>query len=144
MKLDIKKQTHTLYTIITQAYHSRCSSWKLSSKARIAWETFQPASRKVKNENDVIRNRISNFDKRRISQPEIQYTNQPSITAMNNRKLLIAAVFHFMYSVEKDSKKHHKLTIRLCQLQLSKQTSFKMLYINFLPEPPVKFWPIRA
>ena len=31
MKLDIN-------TIITQAYHiSRCSSWKLSGKARIAW-----------------------------------------------------------------------------------------------------------
>ena len=31
MKLDI-------YTIVTQAYHIlRCSSWKLSSKARIAW-----------------------------------------------------------------------------------------------------------
>ena len=29
---------------------------------------------------------------------------------MNNRKLLIAAVFHFMRPVEKDSKKHHKLT----------------------------------
>ena len=51
MKLDMKKQTHTLYTIISQAYHSRCSSWKLSSKARIAWGTFQPASSKVKNEN---------------------------------------------------------------------------------------------
>ena len=51
MKLDMKKHTHTLYTIISQAYHSRCSSWKLSSKARIAWGTFQPASSKVKNEN---------------------------------------------------------------------------------------------
>ena len=73
MKLDIKNQTHTLYAIITQAYHSKCGSWKLSSKARIAWGTFRPpASGKVKNENDVIRNRISNFDKRRISQPKIQ------------------------------------------------------------------------
>ena len=61
-----------MYTIITQAYHLRCSSWKLSSKARIAWGTFQPASSKVKNENDVIRNRISNFDKRRIFQQKIQ------------------------------------------------------------------------
>ena len=39
---------------------------------KAAWETFQPASSKVKNENDVIRNRISDFDKRRISQPKIQ------------------------------------------------------------------------
>ena len=36
MKLDIKKQTSN--TKITQAYHSRCSSWKLSSNTRITWE----------------------------------------------------------------------------------------------------------
>ena len=44
-----------------------------SSKARIAWDfNFNPsyASSKVKNENDAIRNRISDFDKRRISQPK--------------------------------------------------------------------------
>ena len=35
MKLDTYKKTNT-NTIITQAYHSRCSSWKLSSMARIA------------------------------------------------------------------------------------------------------------
>ena len=39
-------------------------------------ETFEPsytyASSEVKNENDAIRNRISVFDKRRISQPKIQ------------------------------------------------------------------------
>ena len=29
---------------------------------------------------------------------------------MNNRRLLIAAVFHFVHPVEKDIKKHHKLT----------------------------------
>ena len=35
-------------------------------------ETFKPSyvSSKVKNENDAIRNRISDFDKRRISQPK--------------------------------------------------------------------------
>ena len=35
-------------------------------------ETFQPSykSSKVKNKKDVIRNRISNFDKRLISQPK--------------------------------------------------------------------------
>ena len=37
-------------------------------------ESFEPsyASRKVKNENDAIRNRIFDFDKRRISQPKTQ------------------------------------------------------------------------
>ena len=29
---------------------------------------------------------------------------------MNNRRLLIAAEFHFVHPVEKDSLKHHKLT----------------------------------
>ena len=29
---------------------------------------------------------------------------------MNNRRLLIAAEFHFVHPVEKDSQKHHKLT----------------------------------
>ena len=100
MKLDIYKKTKTC-TIVTQAYHSRCSSWKLSSNARIAWGTFQPASSKVKNENNVIRNRISDFDKRRISQPK-NSINKPAI---NKRRLLIAAVFHFMHPVEKNSKK---------------------------------------
>ena len=67
MKSDIN-------TIITQAYHiSRYSSCKLSSKARIAWALIiLYASSKVKNKNDAIRNRISDFDKRRISQPRIQ------------------------------------------------------------------------
>ena len=61
MKTDIN-------TMITQAYHiSRCSSWKLSSKA---WTAY--TSSKVKNKNDAIRNRISDFDKQRISQPKIQ------------------------------------------------------------------------
>ena len=37
-------------------------------------ETFQPSyvSSNVKNENDAIGNRISDFDKRRISQPKNQ------------------------------------------------------------------------
>ena len=35
-------------------------------------ETFKPASSKVKNEKDASRNRISDFDKRRISQPKTQ------------------------------------------------------------------------
>ena len=66
MKLDIN-------TMIPQAYHSKCSSWKLSSKARIARD-FLPsyASSKMKSKNDAIRNRISDFGKRHISQPKIQ------------------------------------------------------------------------
>ena len=63
MKLDIKKTTTTL---ITQAYHSRCSSRKLSSKAKIAWDFWTLLRIKQgENQNDAIRNRISDFDKRR-------------------------------------------------------------------------------
>ena len=46
---------------------------------------------------------------------------------MNNRRLLIAAVFHFVHPVEKDLKTS-QVDTKLCQLQLSKQTSFKMLH----------------
>ena len=58
-------------------------------------ETFEPsyASSKVKNENDAIR-------KRRISTKNP--LNKP---AMNNRGLFIAAVFNFVYPVEKTVKK---------------------------------------
>ena len=69
MKLDLN-------TIITQVYHiSRYSSWKLSSKARIPWAFIilvRIQDSKVKNKNDVIRNRIIGFDKRRIFQPKTQ------------------------------------------------------------------------
>ena len=58
--------------MITRAYHSRCTeNYQVRPKSL---QTFQPsyASTKVKNENDAIRNRISDFDKRRISQPKTQ------------------------------------------------------------------------
>ena len=48
-----------------------------------------------------------------------------------NRRLLVAAVFHFAHPVKKDSyfKKNHKLTQNSVSFrQLLKQTSFKMLY----------------
>ena len=68
--------------------------WKVSSKASIAFY----ASSKVKNEIGAIRNRISDFDKWRISQPKPN-----NKLAMNNRRLLIAAEFHFVQPEEKDS-----------------------------------------
>ena len=52
---------------------------------------------------------------------------------MNNRRLLIAAVFHFMHPLEKDSKKHHKLTKNSVSFNCqSKQVS--RCCINFLHE----------
>ena len=46
--------------------------WKVSSKASIASDFATLLRIKVKNENDAIRNRISDFDKWRISQPKAQ------------------------------------------------------------------------
>ena len=70
-----KKRTPN--TIITQAYQSRCSSWKPSSKARIAWDFStllrikQGEVSKLIFENDALPNWISDdFDKWRISQPK--------------------------------------------------------------------------
>ena len=64
-------------------------------------QTFQLsyALSKVKNENDAIRNRITQF-----SQATHFSTKNPiNKRAMDNRRLLIAAVFHFVHPVEKDS-----------------------------------------
>ena len=46
------------------------------------------------NENDAIRNRISDFDSTKTPINKL---------AMNNRRLLIAAEFHFVRPVEKES-----------------------------------------
>ena len=45
-------------------------------------------------ENDAMRNRISDFDSTK---------NQINKLTMNNRRLLIAAEFHFVHPVEKES-----------------------------------------
>ena len=50
-------------------------------------------------EDDAIWNRISDINKRRISQTK----NSINKLAMNNRRLMIAAEFHFVRPVEKDS-----------------------------------------
>ena len=51
----------------------------------------------MKNKNVDIRNRIPDFDKWCIN---FSTKNQ---LAMNNRRLLMAAKFHFVHPVEKDS-----------------------------------------
>ena len=96
MKLDVKKQTSN--TIITQAYHSRCTeNYQVRPQSL---QTSQPsyASSKVKNEN-AIRNRISDFAKATYFSTK----NPINKLAMNNRRLLIATEFHFVHSVEEDS-----------------------------------------
>ena len=82
-----------------QAYHSRCTeNYQVRPESL---QTFQPsyASSKVKNENDAIRNRISDFAKATYFSTK----NPINKLAMNNRRLLMAAEFHFVHSVENDS-----------------------------------------
>ena len=117
MKLDIN-------TIFSQAYHiSRCSSWKLSSNARIAWAF-------------IILVRIQQGEKQKRCHPKSDYrlwqathfsTKNPiNKPAMNKRNLLIAAVFHFFTSSGKRQLKTSQVDSKLCQLQLSKYTTFKI------------------
>ena len=94
-----KKQASN--TIITQAYHSRCTE-----NHQVRPESLQPfqpsyASSKasVENENDAIRNRISDF----VKATYFSTKNPINKLAMNIGRILIAAEFHFVHSVEKDS-----------------------------------------
>ena len=68
---------------------------KVSSNAGIASD-FATLLRikQDENENVVIRKRISDFDSTK---------NPIKKLAMNNRRLLIAAEFHFVHPVEKES-----------------------------------------
>ena len=82
----------------TSAYHSRCSSCKVSSKASIASDfATLLLIKQGENENDAVRNL-------RLWQATYFSTTNPiNKLAMNNRRLLIAAEFHFVHSVENDS-----------------------------------------
>ena len=71
------------------------ASWKVSRKASIASD-FATLLRikRGENENDAIRNRISDFDSTK---------NPLNKLAVDNRGLPIAGEFHFVHPVEKDS-----------------------------------------
>ena len=67
----------------------------MSSKASIASDfATHLRIKQGESENDAMRNRISDFDWTK---------NQINKLAMNNRRLLIAAEFHFEHPVEKES-----------------------------------------
>ena len=88
MKLDLKKSN----TIITNAFHSRYSLLKLSSKALLP----SYASSKEENEDDAIRIQL-------WQATHLSTKNLMNELAMNNRSLLVTAVFHLVHPVEKDS-----------------------------------------
>ena len=72
VKLDIKeKQTSNTTLLRLTIRDAAPESYQVRPEAL---ETLKPsyASSKVKNENDAIRNRISDFYKRRVSQPKTQ------------------------------------------------------------------------
>ena len=80
---------------------------KLSSKAKIASD-FSTLLRIKLGEKRKRCHPKSDF---RLWQATYFSTKNPiNKLAMNNRRLFIAAEFHFVHSVEKDSWKHHKLT----------------------------------
>ena len=64
-------------------------------------ETFQPsyASSKAKNENDPSEIRFPTLR----SGAFLNQKFNKQMNVMNNRRLLIAAIFHFAHPVEKDS-----------------------------------------
>ena len=71
MKLDILKKKTNTNTIITQAYHSRRSSWKLSSMARIPSD-FSIKQGEKRKRIDAMEIGFPTFDRRRVSQPKTQ------------------------------------------------------------------------
>ena len=73
MKLDIKKKTNIKYNIYSGLpFEMQLLKAIKLGQNRLRLLNSSYVSSKVKNENDAIRNRISDFDKRRISQPKTQ------------------------------------------------------------------------
>ena len=81
--------------------------WKLSSKGRITSDF----STLLRIKQGGKRKRCDTKTDFRLWQATHFSTKNPiNKPAMNNWRLLIAAVFHFVHPVEKDIKKHYKLT----------------------------------
>ena len=129
MKPKTNKQTNIKCNIIIQAYRSRCSWWKPSSKVRIA-KDFSTLLRIQQGE--VLREAY--FWKRwfpiTFCQAAHFSTKNPiDEPAKNNKRILIAAVFHFADAVQKDG-----LNIRRWHKSLSASATSKQVFrccINF-------------
>ena len=95
MKLPGKKTSNA---IITQAYQSRCSSWKPSSKARIASD-FSTLLRIQQGEVEAHfwKPCHQKTDFRWLGKGVHFSTKNPiNKPVMNNKRILIVAVFHFV------------------------------------------------
>ena len=75
MKLDVKTNKHQMQSLLRLTIRDAApESYQVTQESL---ENFESSliRIKVKNENDAIQYRISNFDRRRISQPKNQSTN---------------------------------------------------------------------
>ena len=97
MKLDIRKNhKQNNYS----ALPFEIQFLKAIKEGHSCLSLFKPsyALSKVKNENDAIQKRITEF----WQATHFSTKNPVNKSAMNNRRLLIAAVFHFVHPEEKD------------------------------------------
>ena len=150
MKLDIKKHTYTV-----------CNNY-----SGLPFEMqLLKAIKKGQNRLRDFSTRIQQGEKRKRCHPKSDFQlwqaahfstkNSINKPAMNNRRLLIAAVFHFMHPVEKDSKKDHKSTKKnsvsfRCQSKQVSRCSINLLHeltCQILTNHSIKIgrraWPTR-
>ena len=100
--MKAKKQTNIKCNIIIQAYRSRCSWWKPSSKVRIAKDFSTPLRIQ---QGEVLREAY--YWKRWFpitfcQAAHLSTKNPIDEPAKNNKRILKAAVFHFADAVQKD------------------------------------------
>ena len=113
--------------MITQAYLSRCSSWKPSSKAGIACD-FSTLLRIKQGEKRKRCHWQADF--RWLWQAADFSTRNPiNKPAMNNRRILMEAVFHCVRWVEKTVENIRRWHKNLSASAISKQVS--ICCINF-------------
>ena len=96
-----EKQTNIKYKIITQAYRSRCSSETHQVRPETL-ETFRIQQGEVSllNSSLFLKTMISEFF---LSSGEFLNHNPINKPVKNYKRMLIAAVFHFVDPVQKDS-----------------------------------------
>ena len=120
---NVLRSTSLLYRILPTSLGTCSSTFYTFYTSHLRWNStmrrcfYHP----VLGQNAVFHNFAIQFALIQYWQATYFSTKNPiNKVAMNNRRLFVAAEFRFVHSVEKDREKHHKLTQKLCQLQLSK------------------------
>ena len=133
-------QKQTSNTIITLAYHSRCSSWKVSSKSCISSDfATLLCIKQGENENDAIRNRISDLTS------DVFLNQKPKKqTSHEWQKTPDSSWISFCTSSGKRQLKHHKLTQNPVSLSCqSKQELTCQILTNKSINIGRRAWPTR-